>query len=72
MAIDRAYAEIVHWRRNIFLLPPGKVGRDFVRELSCLFTAYTECKPIERITMKAAMTMPALLLQKPETSTKIT
>jgi len=70
LAIDRAYAEIVHWRRNVFLLPSGKVGRDFVRELSRLFTAYAERQPIELIAMKAAMTMPALLLQKPDIKSK--
>ena len=70
LAIDRAYAEIVHWRRNVFLLPSGKVGREFVRELSRLFTAYAERQPIELIAMKAAMTMPALLLQKPDIKSK--
>ena len=27
--IDAAYAEIVHWRRNIFMLPSCKAGKDF-------------------------------------------
>ena len=70
LAIDRSYAEIAHWRRNIFLLPSGKVSIDFVRELSRLCTAYAERKLIELIAMKAAMTMPALLLQKPNTKSK--
>ena len=65
-AIDHAYAEIVHWRRNIFLLPSGKAGRDFIRELSRLFLSYAESKLMERIAIKAAMTMPSLLLQKPD------
>ena len=69
-AIDRAYAEIVHWRRNIFLLPSGKAGRDFIRELSRLFLSYAESKPMERIAIKDAMTMPSLLLQKPDITSK--
>ena len=69
-AIDHAYTEIVHWWRNIFLLPSGKAGRDFIRELSRLFCAYAECKTIEQIEMKAAMTMLSLLLQKPDITSK--
>ena len=70
LAFDCAYAEIIHWLCNIFQLPSGKVGRDFIRELSHLFTAYAEHKPIEWILMKAAMTMPVLLLQKPNNKSK--
>ena len=63
-AIDCAYADIIHWRRNLFLLPSGKADRDFIREQTHLFSSYAECKPLERVAMKAAMTMPSLLLQK--------
>ena len=69
LTIDHAYAEIVHWQRNIFLLSSGKAGGDFVRKLSRLFTVYAECKQIELIAMKAAMTMPALV-QKPDIKSK--
>ena len=65
--IDCAYAEIVHSRRNLFLLSSG---RDFIREQTRLFSSYAECKPFERITLKAAMTMPSLLLQKPCATSK--
>ena len=34
--IDRAYEEIVHWKRNVLLLPSGKLGKSFVRELARL------------------------------------
>ena len=30
-SIRAAYQETVHWRRNVFLVPSGKVGKDFVR-----------------------------------------
>lgn len=69
-SIDCAYAEIVHWKRNLFLLPSGKAGRDFIREQTRLLSSYAESKPIERIALKAAMTMPSLLLQKPCASSK--
>jgi len=33
-ALEATYSEVVHWRRNIFAVPYGKVGREFVGELS--------------------------------------
>ena len=31
------YAEIVHWKRNLFKIPSGKAGSAFTRELAWLF-----------------------------------
>ena len=69
-AITAAYAEIVHWRRNLFLAPSGKAGKRFIAELSRLFLAYAECTALEPIALKAAMVMPTLLLQKPHATPK--
>lgn len=64
MLMEGAYAEVVHWRRNIFNVPSGSVGKDFVRELSHLFNSLTQRSAYEAVAMCAAMTMPHLLLQK--------
>ena len=48
----------------------GKAGMAFVRELSRMFRAYADGSALERMAMKAAMTMPALLLQKPHHRSK--
>ena len=40
--LNRAYSVVVHWRMNIFNIPSGNAGTDFVRELSRLFHAYAE------------------------------
>ena len=69
-AISAAYVEVVHWRRNQFLVPSGKVGRDFVTELARLFQSYAEGSALESVALKAAMVMPHLLLQKPSASSK--
>jgi len=34
--INAAYDEAVHWRRNVFSVPVGKAGTQFVRELASL------------------------------------
>ena len=70
-AINDAYSEVVHWRRNVFKVPSGRVGKLFVCELACLFLAYAEGTTLESIALTAAMTMPSLLLQKPHRSSKV-
>ena len=69
-AVNCAYNEVVHWRRNIFKVPSGKAGKSFVRELSRLFRAYAEGTALESVALTAAMTLPSLLLQKPHRSSK--
>ena len=69
-SINRSYEVIVHWRRNLFKVPSGKAGKAFVRELTRMFRAYADGSALESVAMKAAMVMPALLLQKPHPRSK--
>ena len=62
--IDQCYKEIVHWRRNLVKVPSGKVGTSFVQEVAHIFRAYAESSALDGIALKAAMILPALLLQK--------
>ena len=34
-----AYNEIVHWRRNVFMVPSGKTGKAFIKELTSLLAS---------------------------------
>lgn len=65
-AIDRAYKEVVHWRRNLYPVPQGKAGMAFVSELSCLYSAYADGSALESIALKATFIAPLLLLQRPQ------
>ena len=69
-SIRTAYAEVVQWRRNVFKVPSGKAGKAFVAELGHLLRAYAEGSTQESIALMCAMTMPALLLQKPHKTSK--
>ena len=69
-SIDHSYKEIVHWRRNLFKIPSGKAGKAFVQELTRMFRAYSDSSALECVALKAAMIMPALLLQKPHQRSK--
>ncbi|XP_064399254.1 uncharacterized protein LOC135345735 [Halichondria panicea] len=63
--IEATYSEVVHWRPNYFTIPLGKVGKEFVRELSRLFLAFATESSMESIALRAATVLPILLLQKP-------
>ena len=39
-AVNAIYAEVVHWRRNIFATPSGKAGKAFVLEMARWLNAY--------------------------------
>ena len=68
--ITCAYAEIVHWRRNVFLVPSGKVGKEFIRELTSLFSAYAQASALESVALTSVMVVCAILLQKPHPASK--
>ena len=70
-AILDAYGEVVKWKRNVFLIPSGKVGDHFVSETSRLLRAFGESTPLESVAFTAVMVMPHLLLQKPHSRSKV-
>ena len=68
--INDIYEEIVFWRKNLFLLPSGKYGKEYIRETTRLLTSWVEDTPLKDIAFKAIHIMPALLLQKPSKNSK--
>ena len=59
------YNEALHWRRNLFKVPQGKAGNEFVQEISRLFRSYAEASSLESIALTATILFPILVLQKP-------
>lgn len=68
--LHTVYAEVVHWRHNCFHLPYGRSGKEFVRELSRLYSAYGSASALESVALKAAVVLPILVLQKPSRTFK--
>jgi hypothetical protein len=68
--ITEAYEKVVYWRKNLFMLPTGAIGKEYIRELTRLFQAWTYNTPESKIAMKAVHLMPNLLLQKPSKTSK--
>ena len=70
ISIERCYEVIVTWRKNLFMLPNGQSGKNYIREITRLINAWTENSPLKDIAWKAIFIMPALLLQKPAKESK--
>ena len=64
------YEQIVYWKENLFFLPTEKAGKSFIDWLTNLFNAWIDESPLKKIPMKAVMTTPSLLLQKPSKESK--
>ena len=68
--LDDIYSEVVHWRKNTFSVPFGKVGKEFTAELSRLYCSFGNESSLESIAMKAAIVLPLLALQRPHRCSK--
>ncbi len=63
--INSAYEEVILWRRNVFRVPSGKAGKEFVQETARLLQSFADATAMERVAMKAVTVFHVLLLQKP-------
>ena len=68
--LKSCYEEIVFWRKNLFMLPKGSSGKDYIKELTRLINEWVAESPVRECAMYAIHVMPALLLQKPSKTSK--
>ena len=68
--INGIYDKIVHFRRNIFKIPSGKAGKNFIRELTFWMKQFNYNSDLNSIALKAFMVLPSLILQKPSATSK--
>ena len=68
--IKSCYKEIVKWRKNLFLLPSGRAGKDFILEMKRLIDLFVNKTPYAHFALNALMVIIPLLLQKPSKSSK--
>ena len=68
--ISKAYEEVVHWWRNVFKIPFGGQGKAFVQEMASQFQSYADASAREKVALKAAMVLLALVLQRPSKTSK--
>ena len=66
--VESVYGEITQWRRNLFNLPKGNLGKKFVEEKTKLLNQWVTSN--EEQSLMLLMMMPNLLLQRTSQKTK--
>ena len=68
--LDSAYLDIVKWNKNFFVLPRGKVGKDFLFELTRLIKLFTCDSAWKPLALKLVHVFIPLMLQRPSVKSK--
>ena len=69
-AINHAYKEIVGWTKNLFLLPRGNAGKNFICELTRLINMFVNKTAHERLSLCLVHIFMPIMLQKPSAKSK--
>ena len=69
--IENTYDEISKWRKNTFLVPFGKTGKEFIDTLKELISKWNNASEMEFIALKVTIVLLALCLQKPCPKSKL-
>ena len=69
-ALDLVYNTVITWKPNVFKLPSGAVGKEFVEEIGSMINLYIQNTDSQAVAMKAVMVIGPLLLQKPSKNSK--
>ena len=48
-----AYEKIVHWKRNLFMMPSGVAGKKYIDEVTRLLKLWIQDSPLKSIALKA-------------------
>ena len=58
------HEKIAYWKSNLFKLPSGAAGKNYIRETTRLMKEWSSKSILKDIAWKSIMIMPSLLLQK--------
>ena len=68
--IQATYNEIVTWRKNLFMVPRGKAGSDFIKEIARIIREFTTPTKWTRLALAKVHIFIPLMLQKPSPKSK--
>jgi len=68
--VQAVYQEMVTWRKNLFLVPRGKSGSDFIKELTRLILLFADATKWERLSFALVHIFLPIMLQKPSSKSK--
>ena len=64
------YNEICRWRKNLFMVPRGKAGSNFIIELTRLLYLFIDNTKWSRVSLALVNIFIPLMLQKPSSKSK--
>ena len=62
---NEAYSQVVHWRKNLFLVTYGKIGKDFIDELTLLINDWNYETESQHVALKEFFLLQTVGIQKP-------
>ena len=68
--VTTTYETLVGWKKNIFRLPRGKCGSDFIKELTRLINLFVDKTPWERLALSLVHIYVPIMLQLPSPKSK--
>ena len=68
--ITDAYDEITTWKKNVFLVPYGKIGMDFIDQITMHINDWNSGSENQHVSLKAVFVLLAVGLQKPNPKSK--
>jgi hypothetical protein len=68
--VSKLYDEVVFYRRNLFKIPSGKGGKEFIKELTHWLHQFNVSSRLNAVALKTFMILPSILLQKPSAKSK--
>ena len=69
-AVNEAYRKAVTWKKNLFKVPTGKAGQEFIEEVTKVLGFFISGSHFESVAITMVMIMFPLLLQKPSQKSK--
>ncbi len=69
-SIINAYDEIISWKKNVFLVPYGRIGRDFIDLLTMHINQWNNKSDKQQIALRAFFVLLSVGLQKPGPKSK--
>lgn len=69
-AVNGVYHKVAGWIPNMFLVPSGKEGKDFIEELTLTLKHFSDCSPCQEFSITSFLIMMPLILQKPSKNSK--
>ena len=68
--INQIFEDTIHWKKNLFSVPTGQAGKDFVKLMTDWVQKFNTDSTFQYLAMKVINILPNMMLQKPSATSK--